>query len=133
LVIVDDRIRWLSAISGEVIASVNQQYDRIESLALSADGLTLAVVGLGNDSLSHQISIFRQDATAKRVTPLGQGFGPGGTLRASALTPDGQRIAAGSGRIGGWFVFDTATGREIRIRTAGRLRKPALPSRPTEL
>ena len=31
-VIVDDRIRWLSAVSGEVIASVNQQYNRIGSL-----------------------------------------------------------------------------------------------------
>src|SRR5262249_8584291 len=61
LVIVDDRIRWLSAVSGEVIASVNQQYDRIGSLALSADGLTLAVVGHGN--VDPRISIFRLDAT----------------------------------------------------------------------
>ena len=48
LVIVDDKIRWLSAASGEVIASVDQKFDRIESLALSADGLTLAVVGHGS-------------------------------------------------------------------------------------
>lgn len=33
LVIVDDRIRWLGTADGAVIASVNQKFDRIESLA----------------------------------------------------------------------------------------------------
>jgi len=42
------------------------------------------------------------------------------------------RVTSKSG-YGGWCAINTATGREIRIRTAGRLRKPALPSRPTEL
>jgi WD40 repeat protein/tetratricopeptide (TPR) repeat protein len=115
LVIVDDRIRWLSAKSGEVIASANQRYDRIESLALSADGLTLAVVDRGHESPSYQISIFRLDATAKRVTPLAQGFYYAGTLHAAALTPDGGRVALGAGRLGRLDVFDTALGREIAI------------------
>src|SRR5262249_38484224 len=47
LVIVDDKIRWCDAVSGEVIATVDQKLDRVESLAFSADGLTLAVVGHG--------------------------------------------------------------------------------------
>ena len=112
LVIVDDRIRWLSAVSGEVIASVNQKFNRIGSLALSADGLTLAVVGHGY--LGGRTSIFRLDAAAKRVTPLAQGFGfSGATLRASALTPDGQRVAVGAQLAGVVAVFDTATGRSI--------------------
>ena len=73
LVIVDDKIRWLSAVSGEVIASVDQKFDRIESLALSADGLTLAVVGHGD--VGNLVSIFRLDAAAKTVTPLAKDVG----------------------------------------------------------
>ena len=94
LVIVDDKIRWCNAASGEVIASVDQKFDRVESLALSADGLTLAVVGHGYDR--QLFSIFRLDATAKTVTPLAKDVGLGGTLSASALSPDGQRIAVGA-------------------------------------
>ena len=86
LVILDDKVRWLSAESGEVIAAVNQKlrsekmpsgsYTR--SLALSADGLTLAVVGHG--SHDSQFSIFRLDETAKKVTPLAKDAGFNGTL-----------------------------------------------------
>lgn len=47
LIIVDDKIRWLNATSGALIATVQQKSDRGSSLALSADGLTLAVVGHG--------------------------------------------------------------------------------------
>ena len=48
------------------------------------------------------------------MTPLAQGFGfSGATLRASALTPDGQRVAAGAQLAGVVAVFDTATGRSI--------------------
>src|SRR5262249_2051764 len=57
LIIVDDKIRWLNAVSGEVIASVDQKFNNLYSLALSADGLTLAVVGHGD--ISQQFSIFR--------------------------------------------------------------------------
>ena len=66
---------------------------RRNSLALSADGLTLAVVGHGSGAA--RFSIFRLDATAKTVTPLAKDAGCGGTLVASALSPDGQRIAVG--------------------------------------
>jgi hypothetical protein len=45
LVIVDNKIRWCNASSGEMIASALQKFDKVYSLALSADGLTLAVVG----------------------------------------------------------------------------------------
>jgi WD40 repeat protein/predicted Ser/Thr protein kinase len=113
LVIVDDKIRWLSAKSGAVIASFDQILDRVENLDLSADGLTLAVVGHG--AFGYLASIFRLDAAAKTVTPLARDFGIGVTLSASALTPDGGRIAV-SAKVslsGGLFVFNAATGRLI--------------------
>ena len=98
--------------SGEVIASVDQKFDRRRTvLALSADGLTLAVVGHGPSGAL--FSIFRLDATTKTVTPLAKDVGVGGTLSASALSPDGQRIAVGAMLSGALSVFDTATGRLI--------------------
>ena len=114
LVIVDDKIRWLSARSGEVIASVDQRFPSAPAwvnLALSADGLTLAVVGHGQNG--HLVSVFRLDATAKSVTPLAKDFEAGGTLCASALNQDGRRIAVGSLLSGALFVLETATGRLI--------------------
>ena len=111
LVIVDDRIRWCSARGGEVIAAVNQSFDRIEGLALSADGLTLAVTGHGETG--RMASVFRLDAASKTVTLLAKDFGAGGTLRASALSPNGERIAVGAKLSGSLFVFDTATGSAI--------------------
>jgi len=38
VVIVDNRIRWCNAVSGEVIASVDQTFGGVRSLALSVDG-----------------------------------------------------------------------------------------------
>ena len=66
LVIVDNKIRWVSVSSGEVIASVDQIDDRVQCLALSADGLTLAVVGHGD--IGGRFSFFRVDATTWTVT-----------------------------------------------------------------
>jgi WD40 repeat protein len=100
LVIVDGKIRWCNASSGQVVVSVDQKVDRIESIALSADGLTLAVVGHG--PVGQQVSIFRLDATAKKVTPMAKDVGLGGTLKASALSLDGQRIAVGA-KLSGWL------------------------------
>ncbi len=111
LVVLDTRLRWVSTASGQVIASLAQKFDRVGSLALSADGLTLAVVG--HASTGHLASIFRLDPAAKTVTPLAKDFGPGGTLNASALTPDGGRIAVGAKLSGILAVFDAATGRVI--------------------
>jgi WD40 repeat protein/tetratricopeptide (TPR) repeat protein len=111
LVIVDDKIRWYHASSGEVIASFDQKFDRLESLALSADGLTLAVVG--HAPTAHLFSIFRLNATAKTVAPLAKDAGFGGTMNASALSADGGRIAVGAALAGALVVFDTATGRNI--------------------
>ena len=112
LVIVDDKIRWLSAASGEVIASLEEKVNRIECLALSADGLTLAVGGYG--FLGDLASIFRLDAAAKTVTPLARGVGirtesQGG----SALTADGGWFVVGCNMDGNLAVFDAATGRLI--------------------
>jgi len=110
-VIVDDKIRWLSAVNGQVIASVNQKFDHLSSLALSADGLTLAVVGHG-DGLGH-FSMFRLDATRRTVTPGAKDVQGSATLNALASSPDGQRLALGYSLSAGLSVYDTATGRLI--------------------
>ncbi len=109
LVIVDDKIRWLSAKSGEVIASVDQKFNNLYSLALSADGLTLAVVGHGLSFL--HFSIFRLDATTRTVTLGAKDVRASASLKVAALTPDGQRIALGYVLNAGSSVYDTATGR----------------------
>jgi WD40 repeat protein/serine/threonine protein kinase/tetratricopeptide (TPR) repeat protein len=110
LVIVDDKIRWASAVSGEVIASLDQKFDHMNSLALSGDGLTLANVGHG--PWGGRFSIFRLDPTAKTVIGLAKDPGSGGTKVASALSPDGKQMAVSffNGMMG---VFDTTTGRRI--------------------
>jgi len=111
LVIVDDKIRWCNAVSGQVIASVNQGFMRGSSLALSADGLTLAVVGHG--TFGNQFSIFRLDRATQKVTPQAKDAGFGGTLSAAALSPEGRLIAVGAKLSGSVFVFDTGTGRPL--------------------
>jgi eukaryotic-like serine/threonine-protein kinase len=111
LVIFDKKIRWCNASGGEVIASVDQQFNNVYSLALSADGRTLAVVGYGRSG--QQFSIFRLDTTARTLTPLATDVGAGSTLYASALSPDGRRVAVGAKLSGSVFVYDTATGRSI--------------------
>jgi WD40 repeat protein len=111
LVVVDDRIRWLNT-SGEEIAALKPGFKVVNYLALSADGLTLAAVGHGNGFM--QFSIFRLDATERKVIPPANGFvSLGVTLRAAALSPDGGRIAVCSIFSGEFFVHDTATGRRI--------------------
>jgi WD40 repeat protein/serine/threonine protein kinase len=93
LVIVDNQIRWLSAATGEVIASFDRKFDRVESITLSADGLTLAVVG--HDS-GFRYSVFRLSATAKTVTPVAGGSnGSPHPFSVCALSPDGQRFVLG--------------------------------------
>ena len=111
LIIVDDKIRWVSAVSGEVIASLDEKFGRVNSLALSADGLTLAVVGHG--PWRGRFSIFRLDLTAKTVILLAkEPPDTSGTKVASALSPDGRRLAVSLFR-GMMVIFDTATGRRI--------------------
>jgi WD40 repeat protein/tetratricopeptide (TPR) repeat protein len=110
LVIVDNKTRWCNAVTGEVIASVDQTFGA-SSLALSADGLTLAQVGrvpvVG-------FLILRLDLTTRTVTRLAKDLtAEGEDLSASALSPDGQRIAVGCYYVGLLFVFDTATGGSI--------------------
>ena len=74
-----ERIEVQDPASGEVIASVNQQFTRGSSLALSADGLTLAVVGHG--PIGNQFSIFRLDAATRNVAPPAKGVSAFGTAR----------------------------------------------------
>ena len=115
LVIVDDKIRWCSAASGDVIATViSEPIGGSRSLALSADGLTLAIVGHG--PYDSRFSIFRLDATTRKVTPWATDAGPGVTIMPSALSPSGQRLAV-SGVFGGTLaVFDTVSGQLIEQR-----------------
>jgi WD40 repeat protein/serine/threonine protein kinase/tetratricopeptide (TPR) repeat protein len=111
LVILDNKIRWCNASSGKVIASFNRKFDRVENLALSADGLTLAVVGHG--TLGNLYSSFRLDAAAKGATPLAKDIHRGSTMYAAAFSPDDGRIAIGWRLWGGMSIVDTATGRTI--------------------
>ena len=116
LVVVDNLIRWVSAGNGEVIASYNENLDRIDSLAVSSSGLTLAVVGHG--PTGDHFSIFRLDAAAKTVTPQARTMlAIGGTLSGlqRSLRMAGRIAAARSGVSSGSavHVFDTATGRLI--------------------
>ena len=111
LVIADDKIRWCSAADGKVIASVNQKFERGSSLALSADGLTLGVVGHG--PLGNHFSIFRLDPATRTVTPRAKDVGPGGTLSAAALSADGSIIALGLRLSGPITLYETATGKLI--------------------
>jgi WD40 repeat protein/tetratricopeptide (TPR) repeat protein len=113
LVIVDDKIRWLNTSTGEVLASLDRNFGRAESVAVSADGLTLAVVGHGN--LGELVSSFRLDAAAKTLIPLAKDVAPdlSETLGASALSPDGGRIAIGAKLAGALFLLETATGRLV--------------------
>ena len=111
LVIVDNKIRWLSA-AGEEIAAETPGFNGVRGLALSADGLTLAAVGHGN--YWSLVSIFRLDAATRKVTTLKSvAFSASGTISAAALSPDGRHIAVSSALSGQLFVFDTSTGSQI--------------------
>jgi WD40 repeat protein len=106
LVIVDDKIRWVSAVTGEVIASFDRKFDRVESIALSADGLTLAVLG-HNSGFGY--SILRLNATARKVTPVAGGSnGSPDPFSVCALSPDGKRLAIGEKQRGSLHGIVTA-------------------------
>jgi WD40 repeat protein len=92
-----------------VIASFHQGFDGWPSLALSADGLTLAVAGHG--PFSSQFSIFRLKAATQKVTSQAQDTGH--TMSAAALSPDGLLIATNFPSAGWVHVFDTRTGSPI--------------------
>lgn len=110
LVIVDDKIRWFTA-RGEAVASFDQKFDRIESIALSSDGLTLAVVG--HSSVASMFSTYRLDTSAKKVNRLAKDIQRGGTLHASALSPDGQRLVVSAKLAASLYTYDANTGRAI--------------------
>jgi WD40 repeat protein/tetratricopeptide (TPR) repeat protein len=115
LIIVDNNIRWFNAESGKLIATVAERFDRVEDLACTADGRTLAIVGHGNTG--GEFAIFRLDATSGTVAPLARAASGVGSLQAGALSPDGQRLAVGAKLGGTVAVFDTATG--LRTATHG--------------
>ena len=73
--------------------------------ALSADGLTLAVVGHG--LTGDQFSIFRLDAARRTVTPLAKDVVTAGTLSAGALSANGRLLAVGAKLSGSVSLYDT--------------------------
>ena len=79
--------------------------------ALSADGLTLAVVGHG--LTGDQFSIFRLDAARRTVTPLAKDVVTAGTLSAGALSANGRLLAVGAKLSGSVSLYDTISGRQI--------------------
>src|SRR5207247_562106 len=108
---------------GEVIASFDRRFKDPRHVGLSSDGLTLAVVGYGFDN--RQSSIYRLDATAKRVALLKE-FGMG-TTSGAALSPDGQRLVRSLWFGGELLVHDVVTGQVIvRIRAAHACRISAI-------
>src|SRR5262249_55876651 len=110
-VVVDPKIRWFDAATGKEIASLDQQFPRAEGLALSADGLTVAVVGHGY--LGGQISVFRLDAKARTIVAVAKNFADAGSLSGGALSPDCKQIAVGYRMSGALTVYDIVTGRQI--------------------
>jgi WD40 repeat protein len=111
LIIVDDQIRWCNAGTGEVMASAGQKYKRGSSLAVSADGLTLAVVGHGD--LGGEVSVFRLAPATNRVSLVSKAIGTGGSTSASAVSPDGRLVAVGKMLSGQFTICDTDTGRVV--------------------
>jgi WD40 repeat protein len=111
LVIVDNMIRWVSAVDGERIANFSRYINRVGGVALSADGQTLAVVG--HSALGKEYTIFRLDAATRKITQGPNLLGIGGTISAAALSPDGQWIALGYSFDAAVSVSETATGRVI--------------------
>ncbi len=114
LVIVDgSKIQWCSATTGHVIASLDQHFNAVASLAVSADGLTLAVVGHG--PTGNQFSIFRLDAATGRLVPQAKDVAPYTTpsLSSAGLSSDGRLLAVGTVYSGAVVVCDTVTGRPI--------------------
>ncbi len=111
LVILDDKIRWCDAASGQEIGVLNQNIDIHRSLALSADGLTLAVVG--HSTTSNLFSVFRLNPATKTVAPMAKDAGVGGTMQASAMSPDGRLLAVGLSLSGSLYIFDTMRGNPV--------------------
>lgn len=117
IVVVDDKIRWFGAANGELIATRDERLDRVTSLASSADGLVLAVVGTGAYGLLS--STYRADPADQSVAVLASGIqSASGTLGASAMSPSGERLAIGMSLAGGLFVLDVAKGRPIARHTS---------------
>jgi WD40 repeat protein/serine/threonine protein kinase/tetratricopeptide (TPR) repeat protein len=106
LVIVDKKIRWCSAVDGAVIASFDRQFNHVVSIALSADGLTLAVIGHANNP--QEFSIYRLDAMTKTVTPLQTNTHVQWPLSVGAMSPDGQQFVLAEVLRGGFHGFITA-------------------------
>ena len=96
-----------------MIAFVDQAFGHVVSLALSADGLTLAQV-VSTPDMPTGFLIHRLDPTTREVSTLAKDLAAENeTLSECALSPDGQRIAVGCKLAGLLFVFDTARGRSI--------------------
>jgi WD40 repeat protein len=107
----DSKVRLWDARTGEVCAELRHPA-RVMDLAFSRDGATL-VAGCGDDDRLHVWDV----ATARPRQTI---RGPGPTIQALAIHPDGGRIAAVSA--GGVLrVVDAATGREVASWRVGQV------------
>ncbi len=119
LVIVDDKIRWCDITNNRIVGSLDpgtgKHYQ--ESLALSADGLTLALVGhndrKGKNGVGECLSIFRLDPSTGNIAPLLKDVRFDATLSACASSADGRLIAVGAKLSGVLNIFDVTTGKKI--------------------
>ncbi len=106
-IIVDDKFRYLNAVTGKVIASSDEKIQLLNSWRLSADGRTLAV------SANTGYVVSRIDETRQSVISQAQNLDGVPSLKACALSPDGQRIALGAGLSGALYLVETVSNRVL--------------------
>ena len=123
MVVADDKVRWCLSATGEVTATLDRNFDRVEGLVLSADGLLLAVVG--HSSTGNTVSTYRLNANGRTVAPQAENINLGGTMGSAALSPDGKRLAVGAALSGALFVLDPATGRMLTYLSAAHASRTA--------
>jgi WD40 repeat protein len=107
-------IRRLDAATGREIKPPSGKIYGVYALALSPNGQLLA----SSDTLAIEL---RETATDKLLRHLGQA---GETLAACAFSPDGKTLAVVSFR-GALRLWDTASGKEVRVIWPPTERKPA--------
>jgi RNA polymerase sigma factor (sigma-70 family) len=118
----DGLVKLWDVASGRRLRTLEQQYTRIDTLAWSRDGRTVAsAVGDGSQARDGEIRLW-DAATGKEVCPQ-----PGhhaGVFR-SVLSPDGK-IAVTAAWDRTVRCWDTATGRELRVLPAGLVNELAV-------
>jgi WD40 repeat protein/tetratricopeptide (TPR) repeat protein len=121
IITVDSSIGWWDATTGKPIA-VEDFKHRIfgasyHPTSLSADGLTVAMGGLGQ--FRSQFSVYRLNIETREITKLPDTGSNSGTKRTLMLSPDGGTIAVSYFFAGTIYFHDTVTGKKLsEISTA---------------